>query len=35
MIRKALIALGATMISMTTLGSAVASLPLAAGMPVA
>lgn len=35
MIRKALIAAAATVLSLSTLGGAVASLPLNAGMPVA
>ncbi len=35
MIRKTLFALAATMISLTTLGGAVASLPLNAEAPVA
>ncbi len=35
MFRKTLIALGAMMISLTTLGGAVASLPLNAEAPVA
>lgn len=35
MFRKTLIALAATMISLSTLGGAVASLPANAGMPIA
>lgn len=35
MIRKAIIALAASMISLSTLGGAVVSLPINAGVPIA